>query len=756
MLARVATFAIDGLDPRPVWVEVDVRAGLPAFTIVGLARHGRARGARARPRGDPQLRLRVPAAPHHRQPRARAPAQGRARASTWRSPSALLAASGQMPADALERWAVFGELSLGGELRPCRGALAVAEGARRAGSRGLIVPRERARRGGARRRARGRRRREPARASRRCSTAARCRRAAARPRAAPRAAGRDGARPRRRARPRAAAPGAGDRRGRRPQPAAGRPARARGKTMLARRLPSLLPPLTRDEALEVTRIHSVAGPARRRRPRARAARSARRTTRSRPSGLVGGGAVPTPGRGEPRPPRRAVPRRAVRVRAPGARGAAPAARGRPASRSSAASARCCFPTRFMLVAATNPCPCGFAGSDALPLQRAPTSPATAAGSAGRCSTASTCSSTSQRPTAARARGAPARRRRRRSRERVLGRARAPAARGSPARGAAATPSSTPRLLRAHVRAATPRRAAARAAPTTAAALSARGHDRVLRVARTIADLDGRDAVELDHVLQALALRLRDADDGGGGMSARRDATAACARCLRRSWLIARLSAHIERRRGAARRRCRRLLALADEELLAALGGGGATRSTPSTSASTPARARAALRGRAARRRLPPRRRAIPRGCATCRTRPPCCTSRGDLARLVALRRGADRGRDRRRAPRRPPYGCELARGARARARGRRRDGRQRHGARRSTPPRTPARSTPAAATVAVLAGGADAPTRASKRRLYRADRRASGCVVSELPPGFAAVPLVLPGAQPHHRGARGS
>ena len=36
MLARVTTFAIDGVDPRQVWVEVDIRSGLPAFTIVGL------------------------------------------------------------------------------------------------------------------------------------------------------------------------------------------------------------------------------------------------------------------------------------------------------------------------------------------------------------------------------------------------------------------------------------------------------------------------------------------------------------------------------------------------------------------------------------------------------------------------------------------------------------------------------------------------------------------------------------------------
>ena len=58
---------------------------------------------------------------------------------------AVLAASGQVPARALDAYAVFGELSLGGELRDSPGALAVAEGARRAGCRRLVVPRERGR-----------------------------------------------------------------------------------------------------------------------------------------------------------------------------------------------------------------------------------------------------------------------------------------------------------------------------------------------------------------------------------------------------------------------------------------------------------------------------------------------------------------------------------------------------------------------------------------------------------------------------------
>src|SRR5690606_6062741 len=50
-----------------------------------------------------------------------------------------------VPAEALSQRAIFGELSLTGELRGCRGTLAVAEGARRAGLTGLVVPRERAR-----------------------------------------------------------------------------------------------------------------------------------------------------------------------------------------------------------------------------------------------------------------------------------------------------------------------------------------------------------------------------------------------------------------------------------------------------------------------------------------------------------------------------------------------------------------------------------------------------------------------------------
>src|SRR5262249_22063470 len=57
---------------------------------------------------------------------------------------AVLAASGQVPVGGLGAYAVFGELSLGGELRDSSGALAVVEGARRAWLKRLIVQRERA------------------------------------------------------------------------------------------------------------------------------------------------------------------------------------------------------------------------------------------------------------------------------------------------------------------------------------------------------------------------------------------------------------------------------------------------------------------------------------------------------------------------------------------------------------------------------------------------------------------------------------
>src|SRR5256714_602765 len=144
MLARVNTFSIDGLDTSRVTVEVDIRQGLPAFAVVGL--------------GDPAIREareRVRAAllnsgfsfPERKIVATLAPAALRKGGSSFDLPIAvgILAASGQVPLDRLDELVIFGELSLTGALRPCRGALAVAQATRAAGLRGLVVPRARAR-----------------------------------------------------------------------------------------------------------------------------------------------------------------------------------------------------------------------------------------------------------------------------------------------------------------------------------------------------------------------------------------------------------------------------------------------------------------------------------------------------------------------------------------------------------------------------------------------------------------------------------
>jgi magnesium chelatase family protein len=125
MLARLTTFAIDGLASRRITVEVDLRTGLPGFTIVGrgdaAVRESRERVQSALVNAGyefPQRRITVNLAPAHL--RKVGPGFDLATAC------GVLAASEQLPGAQLERWAVFGELSLGGELRPCGGALAVA------------------------------------------------------------------------------------------------------------------------------------------------------------------------------------------------------------------------------------------------------------------------------------------------------------------------------------------------------------------------------------------------------------------------------------------------------------------------------------------------------------------------------------------------------------------------------------------------------------------------------------------------------
>lgn len=137
-----------------------------------------------------------------------------------------------------------------------------------------------------------------------------------------------------------------------------------GKTMLARRLPGLLPPLTLDEALEVTRIHSAAAPG------GKGGERGETLVRRRPlraphhtasyAALVGGG-------GTPRPGEVSLAHKGVLFldELPEFNGRALEALREPLEERTITVARSrattCFPADFLLVAAMNPCPCGWVG-----------------------------------------------------------------------------------------------------------------------------------------------------------------------------------------------------------------------------------------------------------------------------------------------------------------------------------------------------------------------------------------------------------
>ncbi len=498
MLACVRSAAVFGIDASLVQVEVDVSLGLPSFQMVGLP-DASVRESRDRVRAA--IRNSGYEFPIRRVTVNLAPADLRKVGSAFDLPIAVgvLAAAGLITRREIDDPLVLGELSLDGAIQPARGVLPIAAAAKRDRYRGLLLPHAN---------------------SAEAAVVDGLTLYPVRSLADAVAALNDPTRFL------ACAP---------PSPTVPTPVPAHdvdfsdvqgqalarraleiaaggghnvlligppgaGKTMMARRVATILPPLTFDEALEATSIHSVAGllgPGTRLLAE-RPFRAPHHTVSD--VALVGGGSHPRPG--EISLAHHGVlfldempefSRHALEVlRQPLEEGCVRIAR---------AARTVAFPARFMLIGAMNPCPCGFAGDPAR---------------ACRCAAAQVTRYASRLSGPLRDRidltvqvGAVPPRELQEFR---------------PGEGSADIRTRVVEArTRQHARSRTLNaRLHGRALKTTAAlddaaralvakalaklSLSARGYDRVLRVARTIADLDSAERIAHEHVAEALQYR----------------------------------------------------------------------------------------------------------------------------------------------------------------------------------------------------------------------------------------------------------